>query len=83
MGDVPIQPEPEPEVSEAREALVALRDRLNDAARVGLTADSAGSLRRPVLFVLVGVGLALGGLFAVVGIVALLALALTDQVVTL
>ncbi len=81
MGDVPILPEPEAEPDPFAERLVALRDRLDDGVRVGLTADRAGSLRRPILFVLIGVALVLN--LPAVGIVALLALALTDQVVAL
>lgn len=80
MGDVPVLPEPEPQ-PEFADKLVALRDRLDEAARVGVTAEPRGSLRRPILFVLVGLGLVLN--LPALGIVALLALALTDQVVPL
>lgn len=83
MGDVPIPVEVEEPADHAEFAarLVDLRDRLDDAAHVTLTATSKGSIRRPVLFIIVGVALILG--VPAVGIVGLIILALTDQVVTL
>ena len=88
MPDVPfpkVEEEPEPR-------LVALRNRLEDKAKVALTGQSEPrSIRRPLLFVLAAlgilvaltvdgpVGLAVGG----VGLIALLLLAMTDQVVEL
>lgn len=86
MPDFVGEPEPEPETP-AREAYAAkladLRDRADEAARVALTGDTGAPIRRSILFVLVGIGLFAGGIFAAVGIVALLALALTDAVVEL
>ncbi len=82
MGDVPFPPEVEPGKDEVFAAkLILLRNKLDDAARVTLTSDPRGRLRRPVLFVLIGVALALN--VPALGITALLALALTDQVVEL
>lgn len=80
MGDVPLPPAPEP-ADDFAAKLVDLRDRLDDASRVAMTATSQGSLRRPILFVAIGIALVLN--VPALGIVALLALALTDQVVPL
>lgn len=81
MGDVVAKPEPEEQDAEFADKLVDLRDRLDDAARVALVGDRAANIRRPVLFVVIGLALALN--LPPVGIVALLALAYTDQVVPL
>lgn len=72
MGDVPTPPEVEPTPTNAERVNAAI-----EAVMPGVKP------RRAILFVLVGLGLALGGVFAALGIMALLALALTDQVVAL
>lgn len=86
MPDVPIRPEPERDEVFA-DKLVALRDRLDDAAHIALTGDTTGRRRRPTLFVASALGtvLAIGadgivGLVAgTLGLIALLLLAMTDK----
>jgi hypothetical protein len=79
VGDVPVQPEEEPEVSEYREKLVALRNRLDDGVRTTVAGSTVEPVRRPVLMTLIGVALVLN--IPVLGIVALLAIVYTDRVV--
>ena len=55
--------------------------RVEEGARAALTGDSSGRLRRPILFIIVGLSLVLG--WPAAGLVALLLLALTDAVVAL
>lgn len=68
MGDVPIRPEPEPEPTPA--------ERVNAAVEAIVPGVP---VRRAILFLLIG--LALGLNVPALGFVALLALALTDQLV--
>jgi hypothetical protein len=70
MGDVPVRPEPEPEPTRA--------ERVNAAVEAIVPGVSP---RRAILFVAIGVALALN--LPALGFAALLALALTDQVVAL
>lgn len=82
MPDVPFPPAPEP--TKTDRTVAAIQDalaRTEEGARAALTGDSAGRLRRPILFVIVGIALALN--LPVVGLVALLLLVYTDQVVPL
>ncbi len=91
MPDVPVLSEPEPENDFAAK-LVALRNRLGDAARVTITGTTQPvPIRRKVLFAVTAVsiftllgvngvaGLIVGG----IGLIALLFLAMTDDVVDL
>lgn len=89
MPDVPILPEPERD-EEFADKLVALRNRLDDVAHVALTGDTTGRVRRKVLFLIAAfsilalardgiAGIVIGG----VGLIALLMLAMTDDVVDL
>lgn len=90
MPDVPVLPEPERD-EEFADKLVALRNRLDDRAHLALTGQPRGTarsnIRRPLLFVtaMIGVGFApaFGTVPAVVALVAILILAMTDQVVEL
>jgi hypothetical protein len=72
MGDKPLLPEPEPTRAEVA------RRRVRDAAQAAVPGVP---LRRAILFLAIGVALALN--LPWLGIPALLALALTDQVVAL
>jgi hypothetical protein len=75
MPDVPLLPEKE---DGATETMVR---RVEEGTRAAVTGDPYGRLRRPVLFLIVGVALVLDA--PAVGLVALLLLALTDAVVKL
>lgn len=75
MGDVPYPPEPEPTKVDV------LGTRVDEAVRAALTGDPSGRIRRAVLFVLVALGIALN--VPALALVALLVLALSDQVVPL
>lgn len=77
MGDVPIRPVPEPEPTRAERVNAAVQP----AVRYAITGSDLGSLRRPILFVVAGIALVVNA--PIVGIVALMILALTDQVVPL
>lgn len=84
MGDVPIKPPaPEPEPTPAQ----VKAQRVNAGVRLAVTGDTAGRLRRPVLFLVVAVALVLDGTFGLItgtaGLIALLILAMTDNVVDL
>ena len=83
MGDVHI-PQPDPSAIGAKvEELIASGHELYATT---LTGSPSGRVRRPTLFVIAGVGILLGTQFfpaAVVGLIAILLLALTDQVVEL
>lgn len=82
MPDVPIQPTPAPTRAErTRESLTEMAARAEEGARAALTGDSAGRLRRPILFIVVGLALVLN--LPALGLVALLLLVYTDQVVPL
>ena len=82
MPDVPIKPPAPPTKAErTATALSEMAARVEEGARAALTGDPAGRLRRPVLFIIVGLALALG--WPALGLVALLLLALTDAVVPL
>lgn len=70
LGDVAVRPEPEPEPTPA--------ERVNDVFE---RIVPGVPVRRAILFFLIGVALALN--VPALGFVALLALALTDQVVAL
>lgn len=78
MPDVPIRPKPPepPTVAERLEPAAI-------AARVILTGDPNGRVRRPLLFSIAMLGSALAPsipVFAVVAIVAIVLLAYTDQI---
>lgn len=83
MGDVYIPP-PEPNKVGAKvNDLIASGHELYATA---VTGTPAGRVRRPTLFVIAGLGTLLGTQFllaAVVGLIAILLLALTDAVVEL
>lgn len=81
MGDVPIQPEPEPEERPVRDAIRLTVERAETAVRYTLTSDPKASIRRTILFLVVGAALVLDA--PLPGIAALVILALTDQVVPL
>jgi hypothetical protein len=61
----------------------ALREQAEAAARIIVAGSSVGAMRRIVLYVIVGIALAAGGtvgvLAGLVGIIAILLLAMTDQ----
>ena len=85
MGDVPMLPEPEPSATERTvEEVGALYRR-------ALTGDPHGRVRRKTLFLIAEIGIviaiALGGavglIAGVVGLIAVLLLAMTDDVVDL
>lgn len=82
MGDVPFPPEPEPtRVDEAKEAVRSAVYTTNRTVRTALTGDPQGRIRRTVLFVIAGVALgATLSPIAIVGMIAVLLLALTDAV---
>jgi hypothetical protein len=83
MGDVPVLPEPEVQST--------LAERATEVYRYAMTGDPSGRIRRKTLFVLAEVGvviaIALDGLSGLLGggvaMIALLLLAMTDDVVTL
>lgn len=77
MGDVPYPVEPEPTKAEKAAA------RVNATVRGAIAGDPAGSLRRPILFIIAAVGLLVGWPLSIIGLVALVLLAVTDQVVAL
>jgi hypothetical protein len=89
MPDVPFPPEPVPTKAEVA------RQRASTTVRVALTGDPDGRVRRKILFLLAGVGSVsaiaidgqkgdiLGLILGVAGVVALLLLAMTDDVVPL
>lgn len=85
MPDVPFPPEPVPTKAEVA------RQRASTTVRVALTGDPDGRVRRKILFLLAGIGsvasIALDGVLGLVlgiaGVVALLLLAMTDDVVPL
>lgn len=87
MPDVPVIPEPEDE-STAIETAVAKAGTLT---RVAMTGDPNGRVRRKVLFLTAALGIlaalvldgALGILLGGLGLIALLLLAMTDDVVDL
>lgn len=82
MPDVPIPPKPTPTRAEqTRESLTEMAARVEEGARVALTGETDGRLRRPILFVLVGIALVLN--LPALGLVALILLVYTDQVVPL
>jgi hypothetical protein len=91
MPDVPFKDEPEQD-EEFADKLVALRNKLDDATRVTLTGDPRGRIRRKLLFLTVVLTLTIvaidahsvvSTLIAGIGMFALLALAMTDEVVDL
>ena len=83
MGDVHI-PAPDPSRVGAKvDELIASGHELYATA---VTGQPAGRVRRPTLFVIAGVGVLLAGYIpfaGVVGLIAILLLALTDNVVEL
>jgi hypothetical protein len=83
MPDVPYPPEPEPTRAEEFYQVVWGAGGAVDAqVRHLVTGDRKGNLRRPILFVIVALGLFVPGL-GVFAIPALIVLALTDQVIPL
>lgn len=88
MPDVPFPKEPEQTDEVFADKLVALRNRLDDAARVALTGDTTSRVRRKLLFTVAQVGIivaiALDGIVGLLagtlGLVAVLFLAMTDDV---
>lgn len=82
MPDVPIPPEPEStRAEEFYQAVWGFGGAVDAQVRRAVTGDTQGRLRRPILFLIVGVALVLNA--PALGLVALLLLALTDQVVAL
>ena len=82
MPDVPLSTTPPPpKALRFFRAVNNVTSSVNDTVRTAITGNARGSLRRPILFVLAGIGLLqLCWPANVVGMVALLILALTDQV---
>ena len=93
MPDVPIQPEPEPTRREDfYQALWGFGGAVDHQTRRAVTGDERGALRRPALFLIASIGIivllagvdGVGGLVAgTLALIALLLLAMTDQVVSL
>lgn len=82
MGDVPLKQDPEPSRSEvAIDWLAAITAQVLDLLSLLLTGERNGSVRRPVLFLVAALGLAAAvpaTVLAVVGLMAVMLLALTD-----
>lgn len=86
MPDVPYPKETEEKADEFKQALWGFGGAVGAVTRTAITGERAGRVRRPILFLIVGIGLwgaADWWLFSLVGLIALLILALTDQVVDL
>ena len=92
MPDVPMPPEPEEaEPSQFYQAVWGAGGFMDDQVRRTLTGDTEGKLRRPVLFLLTEVGIIaalandgiVGLLLGGIALIAVLLLAMTDQVTTL
>lgn len=84
MPDVPIPPEPEPtRAEEFYQAVWGFGGYVDAQVRRAVTGDTDGRLRRPVLFVLVGLSVVMGGpasgIMVGVGLIALILLAFTDN----
>jgi len=83
MGDVPIRPEPEPQITPA--------DKAANTYRWWVSGDENGRVRRKSLFLIAEIGIviaiALDGVLGLaaglLGLAAILLLAMTDDVVTL
>ncbi len=83
MGDVVI---PEPDPSRVGAKVTELIASGHELYATAVTGAPSGRVRRPTLFVIAGIGMVLGTQFlgaAVVGLIAILMLALTDSVVEL
>lgn len=83
MGDVHI---PEPEPGRVGAKVADLIESGHEFYATAMTGSSSGRVRRPTLFVLAGAGAVLGTEFvlaAVVGLIAIVLLAFSDNVVEL
>ena len=86
MPDVAHKPEPEPTPAAiAIEKLSAAADAALANIRTAVTGDPEGRMRRPILFAVIAIafGFSGTGIVAVIGLVAIILLALTDTVVPL
>lgn len=88
MGDIPFPPEvPPTKVERLIETGRATGDEFVALTKVAFTGTRTGRIRRKVLFTIVGVSLVLGGALGVIGggigLIAMLMLAMTDDVVDL